>query len=190
MKNDIIKKHLRPVFIFAVGLIVIQTLNSLSLGFVSNWGIIPRQPIGLLGIPLAPFIHHSWSHLASNLIPICILMLLVRQLGLAIFWRVSIGITLLGGGCVWILGSSGVHAGASGLIFGYCAFLISYGLLNRTLKNLFIGLLVLMLYSGLLWSLFSFQPHVSWASHVYGAAAGVVMSWINRNSTKRRTPLI
>lgn len=185
MKHSIIRNHLRPVLIFAIILTIVQALNSLSFGFVSNWGILPRQSIGLLGIPLAPFIHHTWSHLASNIIPICILMLLVRQLGLAIFWKVSIGITLLGGGCVWIMGSSGVHAGASGLIFGYCAFLISNGLLNRTFKNLFIGLLVLMLYGGLLWSLFSFQPHISWASHIYGAAAGIVMSWANRNSIRK-----
>ncbi len=181
MKKLITKDQVRPALVMALLLSGVQVINFATLGSLSGLGIVPRHFSGLAGIPLAPFIHHSWGHLISNLVPVCILMLLVRQSGRDIFWISSIGITLLGGICVWLFGGSGVHAGASGLIFGYWAFLLTYGWFNKTFKNLLIAFVVLVLYGGMFWSLLSFQPHVSWASHAYGALSGVFMAWSLKN---------
>ena len=89
-----------------------------------QFGIVPRRWSGLIGIPLAPFLHRGWSHLAANSLPFAILGLFVIGRGERTFWAVSAGIVVLGGLAVWLFGrGQSVHVGASGLIFGYFGYL-------------------------------------------------------------------
>lgn len=182
------KSHLKIVGYLLAALILIQLANSVTAGWISQFGIRPRHIGGLIGIPLAPLIHHGWFHLLSNLIPLAVLMLLVAQMGSRILWQVSLGIVLVGGAAVWLFASPGVHAGASGLVFGYWGFLLAYAWFDRNLKSLLIALVVVFLYGGLVFSFVSMRPHVSWASHFFGAAAGVLMAWgltrLNRSRGK------
>jgi membrane associated rhomboid family serine protease len=65
---------------------------------LDQFGIVPRRWSGLLGIPLAPFLHAGWSHLAANSLPFAILGLFVIGRGERTFWAVSAGIVVLGDG--------------------------------------------------------------------------------------------
>ena len=179
------KEQIRWVGMLVAIMLVVQLMNTLTLGGLSQFGILPRTVQGLLGIPIAPLIHHGWIHLLSNLIPFVVLMLLVAQLGKTILWQSTLGIVFLGGLGVWLLGGAGVHAGSSGLIFGYWSFLLAYSWFNRSFKSILIAVVVLLVYGGLFFSFLSFRPHISWASHLYGALAGVVMAWWLGKSVRR-----
>ncbi|MGY5450416.1 rhomboid family intramembrane serine protease [Agarivorans sp. MS3-6] len=181
-----LKRNLRSVLILCAIMIFVQFINTLTLGSVSSLGIYPRSLAGLLGIPLAPFIHHSWVHLISNLVPFAILMMLVAQLGQKVLWLGSGGIILIGGILVWLFGSSGMHAGASGLIFGYWGLLLAYAWFNRSLKSLLIAALVLLIYGGMFFGLFSLRANVSWSSHIFGALSGVFMAWWLTNARQSK----
>ncbi|WCC44349.1 rhomboid family intramembrane serine protease [Tenacibaculum finnmarkense] len=64
------------------------------------------------------------------------------------------------------------HIGASGLIYGLAAFLITNGLLERKLIPLLVSLGVAILYGGLIWGLVpSLKSHISWEGHLFGAVA-------------------
>lgn len=171
-------KHCFKLVCFLVSMLVLmQFINSfISYGILSAFGIMPRAPWGLLGIPFAPVIHHSWGHLFSNLLPLVVLCWLVCQLGARFFWLGTTGIIFIGGFLVWLFGGSGVHAGASGLIFGYWGLLLAYAWFHRSLKSMLIALFVVFLYGGMLWGFLDMRAHISWSSHFFGAIAGVIMA--------------
>ncbi|GDY25025.1 rhomboid family intramembrane serine protease [Agarivorans sp. Toyoura001] len=172
-----LKRSLRDIMYFCLLLILVQGINTISLGAVSALGIVPRSASGLIGIPLAPLIHHGWLHLLSNLLPLAILMFLVAQLGRVILWQSTLVIALLGGALVWLFGGTGVHAGASSLIFGYWGLLLANAWFSRSIKSVFIAAIVLLAYGGMFWGLFHLKANVSWSSHAFGTVAGIVMAW-------------
>lgn len=172
-----LKAQLKIVGIVLVVIAGAQLLNTLTLGSLSQLGIHPRSITGLLGIPLAPLIHHGWFHLLSNLFPLAVLMMLVAQYGNKLLWLTTAGIVLLGGVGVWLFGGAGSHAGASGLVFGYWGFLLAYAWFERNLKSLLIATVVILFYGGMFFGFLYVRPHVSWSSHLFGALAGVLMAW-------------
>ena len=103
---------------------------------------------------------------------------------------------LLGGAAVWLLGAPRtVVIGASGVVYGYAAFLAVYGFVARRVGPVLVGLLVIMLYGGLLWGVLPLRPGVSWQGHLFGAAAGVALAlWLGRRDRdgrdRRSTPVV
>ena len=71
-------------------------------------------------------------------------------------------IWILGGFGTWLIGNIGAHCpyvgvrcetnhiGASGLIFGWLAFLIVFGFFTRTVWEIVVGVVVLFVYGGVL----------------------------------------
>ncbi|MBL7951563.1 MAG: rhomboid family intramembrane serine protease [Flavobacteriales bacterium] len=144
-------------------------------------GIFPRIAKGLSGVVAAPFIHGDLDHLLNNSIP-----LFVLGWGLMYFFprlagRVLIGSWLVSGLCVWVSARSSYHIGASGVVYGLAAFLFTSGILRRQRTLMGLALLVVFLYGGLLWGMFPIFPHISWESHFWGGAAGVIMAFIYRH---------
>ncbi len=45
-------------------------------GNLTDWGLVPRSMWGLIGIPLAPFLHANFAHLLSNTVPLIVLLLI------------------------------------------------------------------------------------------------------------------
>jgi membrane associated rhomboid family serine protease len=86
----------------------------------------------------------------------------------------------LGGGLVWLFGSSAIHIGASGLVFGWFGFLVARGFVDRSPITLGAALLVGVLYSSILWGVLPGQPGVSWEAHLFGAIAGAVAASLVR----------
>ena len=70
--------------------------------------------------------------------------------------------------------------GASGLVFGYATYLLVRGLFDRSVLEVFVGIVVGVIWGGALLS--SLVPHygVSWQGHLCGAIGGVVAAYVLR----------
>jgi membrane associated rhomboid family serine protease len=168
--------QLRFAFQLFVVMALVELINLLSGRALNQFGLIPRETFGLIGIVTSPFIHGNLSHFISNMPPLLLFTILVFEHGRLRFWFASIGIVVLGGLAVWFFGRPSIHIGASGLIFGYFGYLLVAGLISREFKLLFISLFVAIVYGGMLWGVLPTQPMVSFESHLFGLIAGVVMA--------------
>ncbi len=147
----------------------------LAAGDLDSAGIAPRDPGGLLGIVLAPFLHGGFGHLIGNTIPFAVLGAVIALGGVARVAAVVGIVGLVGGLGVWLLGPAGsIHVGASGLVFGFATYLVARAAFSRRLAHLAIALLVLAVYGTTLLIGFVPTPGVSWEGHLFGAIGGVV----------------
>jgi len=138
-------------------------------------GIEPRDPEGLVGVGTAPFLHAGFGHLLSNTLPFVILGLAVAFEGLKRLAVVTAIVMVVGGLGTWLFASAGtVHIGASGLVFGYAAYLIVRGVFNRSLGELALALVVVLFLGGALLGGFVPRAGVSWQGHLFGALGGVL----------------
>ena len=143
-------------------------------GALNVYGIFPRHLIGLRGILFAPFLHGSFAHLIANTIPFLTLGWFVMLKETRDFFVVTAITMLVSGLGVWLFGSSGVHIGASGLIFGYLGFLLARGYFERNIPSIFLSLIVGVLYGGGIWGIFPNQPGISWEGHLFGFIGGIL----------------
>ncbi|WP_119396074.1 rhomboid family intramembrane serine protease [Salinibius halmophilus] len=181
MTDNKVKKDFTLLVALALVMFALQLINFITSGWVSGFGIVPRQLDALLYIPIAPFIHHNWSHFFANIIPFLLLSWLILRQGVRAYLFVTLLVTMVAGLAVWLFASLGYHAGASILVFGYWGYLISIAVFRRRLTDVVIAILVLAIYGGLFWSLFRLLPNVSWSSHFFGLLAGVLAAWLRRN---------
>ena len=120
----------------------------------TRWGIRPRTARGLVGIPLAPFLHSGLSHLIANTIPFAVLGAVVALGGVKRFVEVTVTIVLVSGLGTWLFGTGGtIHIGASGLVFGYLTYLIARGFFAAKPLWILGGIVIGLLYGGMLWGL-------------------------------------
>lgn len=172
--KDRLKTAVRWIGGFLILLWIIEVVNMIQGHSLCAYGIRPRSIPGLAGIFLSPLLHASPGHLLLNTVPLALLGFLVILRGVGSFLGVTLFIALVGGGAVWIFGSSGQHVGASGLVFGYFGFLIARGWYGRDLVSILIAIVVLILYGSLIWGVLPLRPYVSWESHLFGLLAGVL----------------
>jgi membrane associated rhomboid family serine protease len=154
----------------------VEILSSVSL---AGFGIRPRETIGLIGILFAPLLHASPAHLLANAGPLFFLLVILLmdpryRPGATLAWIWSIG-----GLGTWILGRNGaagqptVHIGASSLIYGLVAYLITSGFRMRSWRALILSLVIGLLYGGIFHGVLPADGPVSWEGHLAGAVAGV-----------------
>lgn len=140
---------------------------------LSNFGIIPRQPWGLVGILTAPLLHGSVNHLISNTVPLLflgtVLFFFYEKIGGIVFFRCYFWTN----GLVWVFGRHSNHIGASGLVYGLAFFLIFYGFFRRDFLSIIISIVILLLYGGVFYGLLPTDPSVSYESHLAGALVGI-----------------
>lgn len=164
-------------------------LDAASPDSLVQYGIRPRSEEGLMGILFAPFLHADLAHLIANTSAFLVL-------GLAIavttrrFWPATIGVALISGFGVWLLGAPNtVHVGASGLVYGYAAFLVFWGLFTRRLVSILVAVAVVLVYGGLVFGVLPTQEGVSWQGHLFGAIGGVIMAYrLSRSQRPARLP--
>ena len=155
-------------------------------GSLNNDGIRPRSLSGLGGVIWAPFLHENWGHLASNTLPILIFGFLAMAGGLAQFVSVTALIWVVSGLGVWATAGSGsITIGASGIAFGWLAFLLVRGLFNRSFGQVVVALVLLFYWGSILWGLIPGQPDISWQGHVFGAIGGVLAAFLATRATAR-----
>ncbi len=145
-------------------------------GGLDQFGILPRQSVGLPGIVCAPFLHHSLAHLIANTVPLLILGAMLSAGGAAEFLGVTgLGI-LLSGALVWLLARPADHLGASGLVFCYFGYLLARAWYRRTFGNLVLGAVCLVAYGGIWRGLIPNGGPVSWESHLAGLLTGIALA--------------
>lgn len=144
--------------------------------FILYLGITPRKARGLPGVFLAPFLHADFNHLFYNSIPLLVLSDFLLIHGYFYFLWVTVSITIFSGILVWLFGKKGIHIGASGLITGYWAVLISNIYEQGTLTAVLLGCTVLYAFAGIFTGIFPKEKGVSWEAHLFGLMAGIAVS--------------
>lgn len=143
-------------------------------GALNAYGIVPRRVFGLRGILFAPFLHGNLVHLMANTVPFLTLGWLVMLQETSDFFVVSAITMVVSGLGVWLLGSAGVHIGASGVIFGYLGFLLLRGFFERNIPSIFLSIIVGFFYGGLIWGVLPAQVGISWEGHLFGFLGGAL----------------
>jgi membrane associated rhomboid family serine protease len=185
---------------FVALLYIVEAFDQLNGHRLDDNGIRPLETDGLWGILFAPLLHANWAHLAANTGPALVLGFLVTLAGLSRFlWATAI-VWIVGGLGTWLIGNMGSscglesdHIGASGLIFGWLTFLLVFGFFTRSGWQIVIGLVVLVLYGGVLWGavpVLNVCGGVSWQGHLCGGIAGVLAAYLlsrpEREARERR----
>src|ERR1700742_3691356 len=175
------------ILTFVALLYLVELIDQLTRHSLDVNGIRPLETDGLWGIIFAPVLHANWQHLMANTIPLLLLGFLMTLAGWSRFvWATAI-VWILGGFGTWLIGNVGSscgptdHIGASGLIFGYLAFLLVFGIFVRKVWNIVVGLVVLFVYGGVLVGAMPVLHQcggVSWQGHLCGALAGVVAAYM------------
>lgn len=157
---------------------VLEALDVMLLGALDGFGVSPRVIAELPQVLTAPFLHFGFEHLMANSLPFLVLGVLARMAGRRPFWVATLASILVSGLFAWLLSApSTVTAGASGLVFGWLAFLLVRGLFNRNWKQILISAAVFGFFGGMLWGVFPTLPGVSWQGHLGGAVGGVLAAW-------------
>lgn len=169
-------KQAYPILVILLAMWLVRTVDMIIPFDLNQFGLLPRTLSGLTGIALMPFLHDGWGHLISNTIPLAFLLgLTVASRHQA--WPVITIIVLGGGVLLWCFGRSAYHIGASGLVFGLIAYLITVGVRERHILSAGIALLVGFLFGATLITgvIPSFGSAVSWDGHLMGAISGAVV---------------
>ena len=153
----------------------------LGLNFASL-GIYPRTTDGLLGIITSPFIHGDFQHLLANSIPFGVLCTLLFFFYKEKAWQIFILNWVTAGLLTWIIGRSAYHIGASSVIYALASFLIFGGIFSRKLSLILASIIVIVVYSGLIWGIFPMDRHVSWEGHLGGAVSGFIWAYVLRKN--------
>lgn len=166
-------------------LVSVHLINVLLLMKLNQFGILPRHSAGLYGIVLHPFLHANWQHLAQNLVSFSILVTLAWPLKPNRIIMVLLGSTLFAGCAVWLVGRESIHIGLSGAVYALWAYILVFGIFQRSIKSLAIALLVMFLYASLIWGLLPVVPGMSFETHLFGAlAGGLIGYWYAKNDKK------
>ena len=146
---------------------------------LDRYGIVARSTDGLVGILTAPFLHLGFGHLISNTLPLVTLGALIAIGGAVRLFSVTAIVAVLGGFATWLSSPPNtVTIGASGLVFGYAAYLIARGLFNRRIGQVLVGVVVVLVWGGALLGGLLPQDGISWQGHLFGAVAGVIAAWV------------
>lgn len=167
------------MLVFAALLYVVEVADAISGQTLERNGIRPRDTGDLDGILWSPLLHGDWAHLAGNTLPFLIFGFLAMAGGMRQFVLVTATIWLLGGLGVWLTGDDGsYHIGASGIIFGWLAFLLTRGFFAHSGRQIALAVVLFLIWGGVLFGVLPGQPGISWQAHLFGALAGVLAAWI------------
>ncbi len=188
LENNAIAQELKTQFLILGGLIglmwIIEVINVFFLrNSLNTYGIRPHQIIGLRGILFAPFLHGNFAHLMANTIPFITLgwLIMLRDTGEFLF--VTFVTMIVSGLGVWLIGApNSIHIGASGLIFGYLGFLVLRGFFERSFISIFLSIIVIFFWGGVIWGILPGQPGISWEAHFFGFLGGILSARLLRRT--------
>lgn len=178
--QNILKKNFLIPLIFPLILWIVHSVSIVfDISFVTL-GILPREISGLVGIFFSPLIHENFSHLFSNTLPLIVLGYGVFYFYPNAAYKVITFVYLITGSLVWLFARTAYHIGASGIVYSFVAFIFFSGLFRRDNKSISLALVVIFLYGGLVWGVFSGAENISWESHAFGALSGIIAAFIYR----------
>ncbi len=172
---------------FVVLLYLVELVDVVLPADLDQGGILARDLDGLDGVLWAPLLHAGWGHLVSNTVPVLVFAFLTMAAGIGRWAIVTAIIWVLSGIGVWLIAPENtVTVGASGVAFGWLAFLLVRGIFNRAVGQILVAVVLLGIWSGMLWGLLPGDPGISWQGHAFGAVSGVFAAWIMARVDKFR----
>ncbi len=154
-----------------------ERLLMINLG---QFGLRPREGIGLLGLLTTPLLHGNLSHIGSNSAPLFIggvaMLFLYPNSSLRALPMIYVGSAAL----AWVFARPSVHIGASGLVYGILAFVFVSGLLRRDMRSVGVSLLIWFLYGSMLWGVLPGAHLMSWELHASGMMTGLLLAVVFR----------
>jgi len=177
----------------ALLILLLWAIKLIEVGFqtsFADYGLEPQTVQGLRGILFSPLLHADWAHLSSNSVPLFLL-----SSGLFYYYgkkakAIFILCWLVTGLWVWIFAKdTGIHIGASGVVYALATFHFMGGLLRREPRMMAFSLLVVFLYGSLVWGISpDFFPgkNISWESHLLGGLAGILIAFAYRDEGPQR----
>jgi membrane associated rhomboid family serine protease len=164
----------------------LEAVDSIVDHHLDRYGIEPRELDGLDGVIAAPFLHAGFGHLAANTVPFLVMGVVIALQGAVRILAVTAIVALVSGLGTWLLGGEDtLHLGASGVVFGYATYLLTRGLFNRDLVQIAIGMLVALLWGGVLLGGLLPEEGISWQGHLFGAIGGVLAARLLRSRRTR-----
>lgn len=146
-----------------------------------RYGATPGRWHHWEGIFLHPFLHSDWDHLIANTSALCVLGPIILLSGRNQFLQVSFWSTFSSGIVIMLLGETGsIHAGASGVVYGYAFFLMASGIFKRTPWTVVLSAFSIATYWHYVNAMFPSelmeQRNISWEGHLGGAIGGIIMA--------------
>lgn len=177
-------KYVQPVILLAIMWVLRVVDMVLPISFTRLWGLQSWDFGWGTGLVLGPLLHSSWAHLIGNTVPFLVLGLLVAFEGTRRYWLVTVTVAVVSGLGTWFLNAPGTTTvGASGLVFGYFAYLVARafvggkGVPHRILYVVVAVVVVLLYGASMLVGALPWHVGISWQAHVFGALGGVVAAY-------------
>jgi membrane associated rhomboid family serine protease len=165
-----------PYLFFALGIMWGMYLLTKLLGNrLYILGILPRHPLGLIGIFFAPFLHGDFNHLFFNSVPFFILSAFLMISGLSFYLTVSLYLIILSGLLTWTFGRKAIHIGASAVITGYWSFLVMNAYEQGGFIATSLAIICVYYFAGIFFGIFPSKKGVSWEGHLFGLLAGIII---------------
>ncbi len=146
---------------------------------LTQYGIYPRDLVGLRGVIFSPFLHGNLEHLYNNSIPLFILTMSLYYFYDNVATKILFYGVLVSGILTWTIGRSNIHIGASSLIYVLVAFIFFKGILTKYFRLVALSLSVIMIYGGMIWYVFpdmDAEKNISWEGHLSGLITGIVFA--------------
>lgn len=169
----------RTVLGMVAAMWLLEILDTLTGHALDGFGIRPRATDGLFGVVVAPFLHFGFGHLLSNTVPFALLGLVIAVGGTLRVVAVTAVTAATSGLGIWLIApATSVTAGASGVVFGFAAYLVARGAVARNLLYVAVGAVVVAVFGTVLLTGLVPQVGISWQGHLFGALGGVLAARI------------
>jgi membrane associated rhomboid family serine protease len=98
-------------------------------------------------------------------------------------------VALVGGIGTWLVAPANtVHIGASGIVFGFAAYLVARGVYSRSMMQIALGVVVLAVWGTTLLRGLVPEDGISWQGHLFGAIGGVLAARLLHRRAERAGP--
>ncbi|MFD0761113.1 rhomboid family intramembrane serine protease [Lutibacter aestuarii] len=184
MSEHQFKYNSRVISIPLVVIVLIWLVYIFEIKFGYNfnkYGVYPKSIKGLRGIIFAPFIHSNIKHLASNTIPLAVMLGCLYYFYFKVANKVLILGMLISGFLTWLIARPSYHIGASGVIYLLVSFIFFSGIFRKYYRLIAVSLTVVFLYGSMVWYIFPVEERISWEGHLSGFLTGFVFAFIFKN---------
>jgi membrane associated rhomboid family serine protease len=166
-----------------VALLILIQITTIAWPSLSEWGVVPLTARGLVGLLAAPLLHADFGHLVSNAFGLVVLGTLLGTVYPRSASRIVLAAWVGAGAVTWLIGRPSNHLGASGLVHGLFFALFTLALLRRDRPSVVAAMVAMMLFGGMLLTVFPHEWRISWEMHAGGAlaGAGAAFAWRRRD---------